>query len=279
MGARQSGFTLLETCVALGIAALLLLAGGIWVLGARPGSLARTVNDYDAALAAARAIAVSGTGATIVFAPRTPHGFTLRVYRGRPSPGSEVLASPVMPSTSDAAVAERSLHAPPFSIFLGASGHVSALAGYPRFDARGDATFPTVPTEPPCPDGGIALRFSEDRGAAATRILPCAASPLPGPRMPNPSPTPNTPSIAPPVLVYHWPADATQTLTVTEWGYTHWFATVDGFACGDAVALYPDILPSPFSQPYDRAEGDASPSPPPSRPFSYPNSHGRSMND
>lgn len=275
----QRGFSLLETCVALAIASMLLVAGGVWLLGTRPGSLARTASDFDAALAAARAIAAaSGAGATLVFAPRHPQGFTLRVYRGRPMPNAIVEPSAAMPSISDASVIARRLREPPFSVFIGASGHVSAIASYPRFDARGNPIFASIPTEPPCPKGGIELHFSSPN-ATVTRTIPCAASPAPGPQAPNPSPTPNAPLLTPPGLVYHWPADATQTLTATEWGYTHWFAAVGGFACGDAIAMYPDILPSPFAPPYDPAEGTASPSPPPGTPFSYPNSHGASMND
>ena len=282
---QQRGFTLIETVVTLGIVAVLLTAGGVWMLGAHPGALIGAADGYDAALASARAIAAAGgEGATLVFAPRgareTPvAGFTLRVYRGRPAPGVGVQPTTAMPVTSYASVSEKTLGKPPFSIFIGASGHVSGAAAYPPAGADGDAAFAPIATEPPCPKGGFAIAFAAANGATATRRLACASSVSTAPGPPNPSPTPNVPIVTPATLIYHWPADARQTFVATEWGYTHWFVTTSGFACGPGTATYPDVLPEPYSPADSQAEADASPAPPPLTPFSFPNSNGGSTND
>jgi prepilin-type N-terminal cleavage/methylation domain-containing protein len=281
----ERGFTLVETVVTLGIVAVLLAAGGAWLLAMHPGALTHATDDYDAALASARGFAAtSGNGATLVFAPRAAGvpGFTLRVFSGRPSGAGAVQPSDAMPVESDATVSETTLGKPPFAIFIGASGHASGKAAYPAFDAAGNPAFAVLPAEPACPAGGFALTFTGPQGAVATRTLPCTptASGAPGgPGMPNPSPTPNVPIVTPASLVYHWPADAEQTFVATEWGYTHWFASATGFECGAGVAAYPDVLPKPYSPPYTKAEGLASPAPPAAEPFAYPNSGGASMND
>ncbi|MEO6836403.1 MAG: prepilin-type N-terminal cleavage/methylation domain-containing protein [Candidatus Tumulicola sp.] len=282
---RERGFTLVETIVSIAIAAVLLAAGGMWMLGMHPGALAQSADDYDAALASARAIAAtSGDGATLVFVPRTDavrtlSGFLLRVYAGRPAPGQAVRPTTAMPVVSDATVAEKTLGHPPFAIFIGASGHVSGASAYPHVGAHGSLVFPTIPTEPACPKGGFVLTFTGPQSAVATRRLPCAPPAAGVPGLPNPSPTPNLPIVTPKALLYHWPADAEQTFVATEWGYAHWFVTTTGFACGAGIAVYPDVLPSPYSPAYSQAEADASPSPPPATPYSYPNSHGGSTND
>jgi prepilin-type N-terminal cleavage/methylation domain-containing protein len=281
----ERGFTLVETAVTVGIIAVLLAAGGAWLLAMHPGALMHATQDYDAALAGARGIAItSGNGATLVFAPRSSGvpGFTLRAYAGRPVTSGAVQATTVMPVESDATVVEAALGKPPFAIFIGASGHISGKASYPTIGSDGSATFARIATEPACPPAGFTFTFTGPQGAVAKRTLPCTpvASTLPGGAgLPNPSPTPNVPLMTPASLVYHWPADAEQTFVATEWGYTHWFATTNGFACGQSVATYPDILPKPYSAAYTKAEGRASPAPPANAPFSYPNSGGASMND
>jgi prepilin-type N-terminal cleavage/methylation domain-containing protein len=277
----ERGFTLVETIVTLAIVAVL-LTSGMWMLGMHPGALAQGTDDYDAALADARALASSsGDGATLVFAPRSNRrpGFTLRVYSGRPDAADAVHPTTAMPVVSDASVSERTLGAPPFAIFLGASGDVSGQASYPALDASSNPAFATITDEPPCPAGGFALTFTSPQGASATRRLPCVATPACGSVLPNPSPTPNVPIVTPPSLVYHWPAAPRQTFVATEWGYTHWFATTTGFACSTSAATYPDVLPSPYTPAYTRAEAAASPAPPLNAPYSYPNSFGQSMND
>lgn len=283
--ACERGFTLIETVVALAIVAVLLAAGGIWILGTHPGGRLQAIYGFDAALTSARALAItSGNGATLVFAPGGndsghTRGFSLRVYSGRPLPGASVRPTTAMPAVGSAAVSEKTLGAPPFAVFIGASGHVSGEAAYPQFDAGGEAAFASIATEPACPKGGFLFTFTGANGATATRALACASSVAAPPGPPNPSPTPNLPLVTPAALVYHWPADARQSFVATEWGYTHWFVTTDGFACGTGTATYPDVLPSPYSPPASRNEADASPSPPAATPFSYPNSGGESMND
>lgn len=280
----ERGFSLIEVVVAVGITALLLAAGGIWMFSMRPGAIAQAAADFDAALLEAREIAAtSGNGATLVFAPRRAggngtQGFELRVYRGRPTAAGAVQPTAAMPVTGAAGVRESRLGAPPFAIFLGASGDVSGEGGYPSFDANGSASFAPIASEPPCPSDGFTIVFFTN-AASQSRALACAASAVAKARSPNPSPTPNVPLVTPATLVFHWPADAEQSFVATEWGYTHWFATADGFACGAGVATFPDVLPSPYSPPASRGEATLAPSPPPNTPFSYPNSGGGSTND
>ena len=183
-----------------------------------------------------------------------------------------------MPVVSDASVSEQTLGNPPFAIFLGASGSTSGQSTYPQVDADGGAHFPAIPIEPPCPKGGFVLTFTSPQNVAAVRRLACSSS-VRGPALPNPSPTPNAPIVTPGTLIYRWPSDAEQSFVATEWGYRHWFATTGRFACGSGVANFPDVLPAPYSPPYQPAEGEASPAPPPQTPYSYPNSHGGSTND
>jgi prepilin-type N-terminal cleavage/methylation domain-containing protein len=280
MDEGQRGFTLIETIVACAIVATLLVAGGAWMIGLHPGALAQATSDYDAALSSARALAMtSSNGATLVFAPILGRGgFSVRVYAGRPSGSNTVQPTNAMPVTSNAGISEKTLGAPPFAIFFGASGHVSGKASYPAIAANGNATFAPIATEPACPAGGFVLTFSARSGASATRTLACTSSVAGVSGLPNPSPTPNVPIVTPPALVYHWPADAQQTFVATEWGYTHWFATAGGFTCGGGVASFPNVLPSPYSPANTPGEEKAAPTPPPSTPYSYPNSP-QSMND
>jgi prepilin-type N-terminal cleavage/methylation domain-containing protein len=90
----QRGFTLIEMVVTVAIVSVLLLAGGVWMMGAHPGALRNALDDFDAQLAAGKAIAAaSGNGATLAFLPNpscaSQCGFALQVYAGRPtSPGA-----------------------------------------------------------------------------------------------------------------------------------------------------------------------------------------------
>jgi prepilin-type N-terminal cleavage/methylation domain-containing protein len=285
MGARERGFTLLEMTIAVGILAIL-LATGAWALASHPNALAAATDDLDASLAAARAIAASsGNGATLVFAVRADDagrgepGFALRVYRGRPNAPNAVVATSAMPLVADATVRERTLGTPPFAIFIDSAGNVSGKAQYPSFDGAGDASFTVIAQEPACPAGGFTLTLTNPQGnATTTRTLPCRIS-LSGTPAPNPSPTPNVPVVAPSSLLFHWPGDQQQQFFATEWGYTHWFASTGGFACGSNVATYPDVLPSPYSPAYAASETQLPPPPPGQTPYSYPNSNGGSTND
>ena len=285
MRETERGFTLVETVVTIGIVAVLLAAGGAWLLAMHPGALTHATSDYDAALASARGIAMtSGNGATLVFAPRSDGvpGFALRVYSGRPASAGAVRATTAMPVESDAIgygsnarqAAVRDLYRCVGSRQRKSVVSVDRCAR--QRDVRGRRDRAGVP--------GRRFHFHVHRSARrrAKRTLPCTpdASKAPGgPGLPNPSPTPNVPLMTPPSLVYHWPADAEQTFVATEWGYTHWFASTSGFTCGASVASYPDVLPKPYSAAYTKAEGRASPAPPQNEPFSYPNSGGASMND
>ncbi len=285
MDARERGFTLLEMTIAVGIFALL-LATGAWALASHPNALAAATDDLDASIAAARALAASsGNGATLVFAPRSNStgsplpGFLLRVYRGRPNAANAVSPTSAMPLVADASVRERTLGAPPFAIFVDSAGNVSAEAQYPSFDANGEASFTVIAQEPECPAGGFTLTLTNPQGnATTTRTLACRVS-LSGTPAPNPSPTPNVPIVTPSTLLFHWPEDEQQQFVATEWGYTHWFASASGFACGNGIAAFPNVLPSPYSAAYSPSEALLPPPPPPNTPFSYPNSNGGSMND
>jgi hypothetical protein len=269
----------LETVVAVGIIAM--LAGIVcWSLAIRPAAASQAADDFDAAFSGARALAQAlPNGATLAFLPRAgaQRGFTLRVYAGRPNGRSAVVADNVMPVDASAGVTEATLGKPPFSLFLGSSDHVSGKANYPRVAGK-RVSFETLATEPACPDGGFTIRFFSPGRTPSSRHIDCtvwiATSPLP-----NPSPTPNVPLVSPSALTYHWPADRAQQFVATEWGYTHWFATANAFDCGDGVATFPNVLPSPYAPPYDRQEGLASPLPPPNTPYSYPNSYGQGTND
>ncbi len=284
MGARERGFTLLEALVTVGILALLLVAGA-WAFSLHPNALVAATDDVDAALASARAIAASsGNGATIAFAPRADArgnplaGFTLRIYSGRPDAPGAVRATSAMPVIADASVRERTLGAPPFSIFIDSAGNASGAASYPAIDASGNASFATIAQEPACPPGGFTLTLRDLQSrASATRTLSCRVA-LSAPGAANPSPTPNVPLATPTALLFHWPQGEREQFVATEWGYAHWFAA-PGFACGNDVAAFPDVLPSPYSPAYSPAEAARSPLPPPAVPYSYPNANGGSMND
>ena len=280
---RQIGFTLVETAATVAAGMVLLTAGTVWMLGMHPGALPAAAGDYDAALAEAQAVTAAGDGATLAFLARTNGsrtlpGFTLRVFRGRPKSRDAVEPINAMPVISDASVSEQTLGEPPFALFIGASGSTSGQPSYPQVDADGRTHFPAIPVEPPCPKGGFVLTFTSPENVTALRRLTCSSS-VRGPALSNPSPTPNAPLLTPGALIYRWPSDAEQTFVATEWGYTHWFATTARFACGGGVANFPNVLPAPYSPPYQPAEGTASPPPPPQTPYSYPNSHGGSTND
>jgi len=270
----QRGFTLVEMVVAVGIVALLAVVVTL-SLALRPGALRATVASFDASFAAARAIAAtSGNGATIVVAPRSDArgrlpGFTLRIYRGRPTAENAVTLADVPAVIADADVREASFGSPPFAIFLSTAGNASGLSAYPTFASDGTPRFAPIASQPPCPSGGLVLTFASAH-ASQTRVLPCGArafgSPIP---LATESPAPVL--LTPKTLVFHWPGAPVQTFVATEWGYTRWFAA-DAFACGANVAQFPQSDPAPpYTLPHAPEDASADPLAPSGVPVSYAN--------
>jgi len=270
----QRGFTLVEMVVAVGIVALLAVVVTL-SLALRPGALRATVASFDASFAAARAIAAtSGNGATIVVAPRADAhgrlpGFTLRIYRGRPTAANAVTLADAPAIVADADVREATLGSPPFAIFLSSAGNASGLAAYPAFASDGTPQFAPLAAQPACPSGGLVLTFASAH-ASQTRVLPCGArafgSPVP---LATESPAPLL--LTPKALVFHWPGAPAQTFVATEWGYTRWFAA-DAFACGSNVAQFPQSDPAPpYSLPNSPDDENLAPLAPAGVPVSYAN--------
>ena len=233
MGARERGFTLIELVVAVGIGIVLLMAGGVWLLGMRPAALRNAADDFDANLAAARAIAgTSGNGATIAFLPRTgTSGFVMRVYSGRPTASGVVRRTSVMDLTSGATVSEATAGAPPFAIFLSSAGFASATGRYPNVAADGSVAFPAIARQPACPVGGIVLTFTSAQGASERRTLPCNTL-VSGTSSADPSPTPNALKIVPSFMLAHWTTDAGPLhFIAAEFGYFGAFTPVTGAEC------------------------------------------------
>jgi len=280
MRAREAGFTLLEVVVTVGITAILLAAGGFWMLAMRPGALRAATSDFDANLASARALAAtSGNGATLVFAPQTngAPGFLLRVYSGRPTAGGAVTATTTMPLVSAASVSEAHFGKPPFAIFLNSAGYPTGIANYPTLDAQGNPTFAVVAQQPPCPSGGIELTFANPQGVTATRTLACNTTIAAGTPAPIATPTPNAPHVSPTYLLAHDTSDSSAlTFKAAEYGYYHWYAsTANGAECqtiasdtGAAPATF--ASPWPYAQPSPASQGSTAPLPPALAPYTWP---------
>src|SRR5581483_11760155 len=277
----EHGFTLIELLVAVSILAILSVGIITLALAKRPGALTAATQEFDASFAAARAIAAtSGNGATIVVAPRTVQGgqqlqgFTLTVYRGRPTAANAVTATTVMPIVSDATIREATLGAPPFTIFLSSAGHASGVASYPSFSAQGDPVFSLITQQPSCPNGSLRLTFSSTN-ATQTRTLSCRTLVFGSPQ-PVASTTPEPIVLALNTLVFYWQNAPVQQFVATEWGYTRWFSA-NGWLCGgngmQGVLTFPQSSPAPpYSAAYSRADANATPQPPRNDPYSYANS-------
>jgi prepilin-type N-terminal cleavage/methylation domain-containing protein len=274
MGARERGFTLVEIVVAVGISVILLVAGGAWMLGMRPGALRNAADDFDADFAAARAIAGgSGNGATIAFLPRigTP-GFIMRVYSGRPTASGAVTTTNVMDVTSGATVSEATFGSPPFAIFLNSAGYPTGTGQYPNVSGT-SVSFPVIAQQPPCPSNGIVLTFANAQGATATRSLQCNAD-VAGAATADPSPTPNVPKLAPSFMLAHWTSDTGPLhFIAAEFGYFHWYASAIGNTCA-TQSSDTGAPPATFANgwPYSlTTAGEMSASPaPPAAPYSWP---------
>ncbi len=279
MRAREAGFTLLEMVVAIGIAVILLAAGGFWMLSMRPAALRGALDDFDSNLAAAKALAASsGNGATLVFAPQTggAPGFTLRVYSGRPNALNAVIATNTMAAISATSVSEVHFGKPPFAIFLNSAGYPTGTDNYPSFDAQGNPTFNVIAQQPPCPSGGIVLTFMSPQGVTATRTLPCNTD-VAFAAGSDPTPTPNPPHISPTYLLAHYTTDSGPLkFKAAEYGYYHWYAsTQNGAACqmgnsdtGAAPATF--ASPWPYAQPSPSSQGGAAPAAPEFAPYTWP---------
>ncbi len=279
MRAREAGFTLLEMVVAIGIAVVLLVAGGFWMLSMRPAALRGALDDFDSNLAAAKALAASGgNGATLVFAPQTggAPGFTLRVYAGRPNASNAVTATNTMAAISATSVSEVHFGKPPFAIFLNSAGYPTGTDNYPSLDAQGNPAFNVIAQQPPCPSGGIVLTFTSPQGVTATRTLPCNTD-VAFAAGSDPTPTPNPPHISPTYLLAHYTTDSGPLkFKAAEYGYYHWYAsTQNGAACqmgnsdtGAAPATF--ASPWPYAQPSPASQGGAAPAAPEFAPYTWP---------
>ncbi|MFN2528866.1 MAG: hypothetical protein ABR584_09155 [Candidatus Baltobacteraceae bacterium] len=103
----------------------------------------------------------------LVLTPRQS-GFQSIVFSGRPTTPKAVSAANFAPVKSEADVAEATIGAPTFSIFISGSGHVSMAAG--------DWSVNTLAGEPACPAvGKYTLTFSVDK-ATSSLTLPCKMS-------------------------------------------------------------------------------------------------------
>ncbi|MGB6984556.1 MAG: type II secretion system protein, partial [Candidatus Aquilonibacter sp.] len=272
----EAGFTLLELVVTVAIAVILIAAGGVWMMSMRPGALRAALNDFDANLAAAKAIsATSGNGATLIFEPQSngSPGFTLSVYSGRPTASGAVTSTNTMIANSAAAISEAHFGNPPFAIFLSSAGYPTGTAHYPSLSG-GVPSFTTIATEPPCPSGGIELTFTSPQGVTATRSLECNVT-VASAGGTDPTPSPNPMKVEPTYLLAHYTTDSGPlTFKAVEYGYYHWYDSLVGQKCqmgssdtGAPPAVFPS--PWPYAQPSPSSQGALAPAPP-NAPYTWP---------
>ena len=272
----EAGFTLLELVVSVAIAVILLTAGGYWLLSMHPGALRGALDDFDANLASAKAIAASsGNGATLIFEPQANGslGYTLRVYSGRPTAAGAVTQTNTMIANSAATVKEAHFGNPPFAIFLSSAGYPTGKAGYPTVNA-GVPNFTTIATEPPCPAGGIELTFTSPQGVTGTRSLPCNVV-VSGTAGTDSTPSPNPMKVEPTYLLAHYTTDSGPLqFKAVEYGYYHWFDSIVGQNCqtqssdtGNPPAMF--ASPWPYAQPSPASQGAIAPLPP-NAPYTWP---------
>ena len=272
----EAGFTLLELIVTVAITVILIAAGGYWMLSMRPGALRGALDDFDANLAAAKAIAAtSGNGATLIFEPPSngSTGYALTVFSGRPTAPGAVKSTNTMIANSGATVKEAHFGNPPFAIFLSSAGYPTGTAGYPTLSG-GVPNFTTIATEPPCPSGGIELTFTSPQGVTATRTLPCNVV-VAGTGAADPTPSPNPMKVEPTYLLAHYTTDSGPLkFKAIEYGYYHWYDSLVGQNCqtqssdtGAPPAVFPS--PWPYAQPSPSSQGATAPAPP-NAPYTWP---------
>ena len=175
----QRGFTLVELIVAVGIVAVL-AAGGALALGQHPMSSSTAFAQLRAQIEAAKMLAAaSGDGATIAVTA-AGSGFRSRVFSGRPD--GVLTPSQLAPVDSQAAIAEESAGAPPFSLFVSSAGDFSVAPGAPQ----------GAGVEPACPSAGVVrLEISDPSGGRHTLTLSCRQAALGSPEpVPANSPVP-----------------------------------------------------------------------------------------
>ncbi|SRR5579875_577084 len=153
---------LLETVVAVAVAAMLVLAVAALALGRKPYALRSAVTSLASFVADARSVArTSGSGATIVIVPRDG-GFAAALYPYRPLAGADLSLPAVRTLTGSAAITAT-------AIFISSSGTTSSSTTW--LPASG-----TLSTEPGC-TSGTQLTFS-DGFATETHWIPCASAEL-----------------------------------------------------------------------------------------------------
>jgi prepilin-type N-terminal cleavage/methylation domain-containing protein len=167
---HQRGFTLIEVLIVAAIVITVAAMAFGMSNGARPIAMRSSATQFDAALAYGKALAAtSGNGATLVIEPRESAGFAIDVYSGRPTVADALHPSGMATVAADGNIAESTLGAPPFAVFIDGAGHVS-MAQAPL-----NATPAPMASEPACPASGQwMLTITDARTHAGdTRALPC----------------------------------------------------------------------------------------------------------
>jgi len=167
----ERGYTLMEVMIAVGMIALLAVAGLGFTLSMKPLELSAATTQFDSVVASARSVATAfGDGATI-FVTTTPGSipnFRAQVYGHRPGGTLPVIPSAVPPLDAKTAITETAeVHDPSFAIIIHGNGDIGARS---NFNAGDTAVGPELG----CPAGQNAFTFVFTvNGQTATRLLPC----------------------------------------------------------------------------------------------------------